>query len=170
MLIDRGSSPYHYYTMYPVHPFLHSRGVLPNWPGSMILMVVVATESVDDMPSKQFTTVPFKPLLTGLTTILDIRGELPWPDNLEKVIVDVLILSGRGIPLTPIAVMGVVVYIIFSGKTMNSHLWFISVVLQISSNWSPTWQTGATAERESSTNPADRELYSLLHYTDHTLI
>ena len=43
----------------------------------MILMVVVATESVDDMLSKQFTTVPFRPLLTGLTTILDTNGELP---------------------------------------------------------------------------------------------
>jgi hypothetical protein len=25
--------------------------ILPNWPGSMILMIVVATDSVDDEPS-----------------------------------------------------------------------------------------------------------------------
>jgi hypothetical protein len=49
----------------------------PNWPGSINLMVVVATESVDDIPSKQFTTVPSRPLLTGLITALDINGELP---------------------------------------------------------------------------------------------
>ena len=49
---------------------------LPNWPGSMIRIVVVATDSVNDMPSKQFTTVPFMSPVTGLTTILDISGEL----------------------------------------------------------------------------------------------
>ena len=46
---------------------------LVNWPASMILMLAVA---VDDMPSTHFTTVPFSPLLTGLTVILDTSGEL----------------------------------------------------------------------------------------------
>ena len=39
-------------------------------------MVVVATESVDDMPSKQFTTVLFRPLLTEAIVIRDINGKL----------------------------------------------------------------------------------------------
>jgi hypothetical protein len=43
----------------------------------MICMVAVATDSVDDMPSKQFTTVPLRPLVTGLITVLDTSGELP---------------------------------------------------------------------------------------------
>ena len=58
-----------------VHPF-HGCGILPNCRESMNLTTVVATDSVDDMPSKQFTTVPFSPVLTGPTTTLDIRGEL----------------------------------------------------------------------------------------------
>ena len=58
-------------------------------------MFVVATDSVDDTPpSKQFTTVPFRPLLTGLIVILDINGEIFGPESLEKVIMEVLIVSG----------------------------------------------------------------------------
>ena len=70
----------------------------------MILMMVVATESVDDMPSKQFTTVPFRLLLTGLTTDLDTSGVLPWPESssLENVTIELLKISGSvGIPLKP---------------------------------------------------------------------
>ena len=90
----------------------------------MIWMVVVATESVDDIPTKQFTTVPFISLFTALTTILDISGELPSPESLEKVIIEeVPIVSGEGgTPLAPIDVMGVVVWVTFSGKVVNSHL------------------------------------------------
>ena len=72
-------------------------------------MDVVATDSVDDMPSKQFTTVPFRPLLTGLTVILDTSGELPGPESLEKVIMELLIVRGGGIPLLPADVMDTVV-------------------------------------------------------------
>ena len=69
----------------------------------MILMMVVATESVDDMPSKQFTTVPFRLLLTGLTTDLDTSGVLPWPESLENVTIELLKISGSvGIPLGPV--------------------------------------------------------------------
>ena len=82
----------------------------------------VATESVDVESSKQSTTVPFRPLLTGLTVILDISGRTFRPENLEKVIMELVILSGRGIPLTPVDVMGVIVWFTFSGKTVNSHL------------------------------------------------
>ena len=58
-------------------------------------MVVVATETVDDKPpSKQFTTVPFRPLLTGLTIALDTSGKIFGSESLEKVIVEVLIVSG----------------------------------------------------------------------------
>ena len=41
-------------------------------------MAVVANVLVDDTPSKQFTTVPYSPLLTytGLTTVLDISDLL----------------------------------------------------------------------------------------------
>jgi hypothetical protein len=65
----------------------------------MILMIVVATDSVDDEPSKQFTTVPFRLLVTGLTVILDIRGKLSSPESLEAVKVALLITTGGGIPL-----------------------------------------------------------------------
>ena len=85
-------------------------------------MVTVATESVDDEPSKQFTTVPFRPLLTGLTTTLDIRGELFGPESLEKVNVEVLIVIGPGTPLEPADVTGSAMWVTFSGKTVNSHL------------------------------------------------
>ena len=41
-----------------------------------ILRLLLLIHAVNDMPSKQFTTVPFRTLLTGLTTILDTSGEL----------------------------------------------------------------------------------------------
>ena len=73
----------------------------------MILMVVVATELVDDKPSKQLTTVPFSPLLTGLTTTLDTSGDSFWPESLEKVTMDELKVSGSvGTPLEPCDVTG----------------------------------------------------------------
>ena len=84
-------------------------------------MVVVATESVDDMPSKQFTTVLFRPLLTGLTTVLDISGMTFGPESLKKVIMEPLIISGGDEPLVPTDMIGTVVWVIFSGKRVNSH-------------------------------------------------
>jgi hypothetical protein len=69
-------------------------------------MVVMATES---LLSKQFTTVPFRALLMGLTVILDISGRTFGPESLEKVIMELPIISGRGTPLTPIDDTGVVV-------------------------------------------------------------
>ena len=67
----------------------------------MILMVVVATELIDVEPSKQFTTAPSRPLVTGLTVILDIRGKLSLPESLEPVKVEPLIITCRGAPLGP---------------------------------------------------------------------
>ena len=67
--------------------------ILPNWPGSMILMVIVATDSVDDVPSKQLTTVPFSAALTGLITILVINSKLFRSESLEVVNVELLILT-----------------------------------------------------------------------------
>ena len=67
----------------------------------MILMVVVATELIDVEPSKQLTTAPFRPLVTGLTIILDIRGKLSSPESLEAVRVEPLIITCRGAPLGP---------------------------------------------------------------------
>ena len=64
----------------------------------------VATESVDIEPSKQLTTVPFRALLTGLITILDISGKLPGPESLEAVNVELLIITSRGMPLGPMDV------------------------------------------------------------------
>ena len=58
-------------------------------------------DSVNYIPLKQFTTVPFSLLLTGLTTTLDINGELSWAESLEKVIVELLKVSGGGTPLVP---------------------------------------------------------------------
>ena len=94
---------------------------LPDWPGSMILMVVVATELIDDMPSKQFTIVPFRPLLIGLTTVLDISGMTFGPESLEKVIMEPLIISGGDEPLVPTDMIGADEWVIFPGKTVNSH-------------------------------------------------
>ena len=64
-------------------------------------MVVVASDSVDDVPSKQLTTAPFRPLLTGLTVILDISGKLSLPESLEAVNVELSIVTSRGRPLGP---------------------------------------------------------------------
>ena len=73
----------------------------------MILMVVVATKSVDDKPSKHFTTVPFRPVLTGLTPTLDTSGDSFWPESLENVTMDELKVSGSvGTPLVPCDVTG----------------------------------------------------------------
>ena len=62
-------------------------------------MIVVATDSVDDDPSKQFTTAPFRPLLTGLTVILDTSGKLSLPESLKAVNVALLIVTGGSTPL-----------------------------------------------------------------------
>ena len=56
-------------------------------------MVVVATDSIDDEPSKQFTTVPFSAALTGLITILENSGVLSSPENLEEVTVELMIVT-----------------------------------------------------------------------------
>ena len=64
-------------------------------------MVVVATDSVDDVPSKQLTTAPFRPLLTGLTIILDTSGKLSVPESLEAVNVELLIIIGGDVPPRP---------------------------------------------------------------------
>ena len=94
----------------------------PNLPaGSMILMMVVDTELIEDMPSKQFTTVPFRPLLTELTTVLDISGRTFGPESLEKVIMEPLIIRGVDEPLVPTDKIGTVVWVIFSGRIVNSH-------------------------------------------------
>ena len=88
----------------------------------MIWMVVVATKFVSS--SKQFTTVPFRPLaiVTGLIVVLDISGRTFRPENLEKVIMELPVISGIGMPLAPIDDTGSVVWLTFSGKTVNSHL------------------------------------------------
>jgi hypothetical protein len=78
----------------------------------MILMIVVATDSVDDEPSKQLTTVSFRCVLTGLTTILDISGKLSLPESLEVVNIELLIITGGGVPPRPIDEMGVSVEVI----------------------------------------------------------
>jgi hypothetical protein len=85
---------------------------LPNWLGSMILMIVVATDSVAIEPSKQFTTAPSRPLVTGLTVILDIRGKLSLPESLETVKMALLISTDRIPPLGPMDVMTVTVVVI----------------------------------------------------------
>ena len=87
----------------------------------MILMMVVDTELIEDTPSKQFTTVLFRPLLTGLTTVLDISGRILGPESLEKVITEPLIISGGDEPLVPTDMIGADEWVIFSGKIVNSH-------------------------------------------------
>ena len=94
----------------------------------MTWMVVVETVSVEVDPSKQLTTVPFRSLLTGLTTTPDISDGLFGPESLEKVIVEELIISGGGIPLFPTDVIGDCTWVTFSGKTVISHLKNIPVV------------------------------------------
>ena len=87
----------------------------------MILITDVATTSVDVEPSKQFTTVPFGPMLTEATVTLDISGKTFGPESLEKVIMEPLIIRGGGIPLGPTDVI-IAMCDVFSGKTVNSHL------------------------------------------------
>ena len=100
----------------------------------MIRIVVVATTSVDVDPSKHFTTVPFRPMLTEATVTLDISGKTFGPESLENVITEPLIIRGGGIPLGPIDVIGVVVSVVFSGKTVNSHLRKMSDDVHVSSS------------------------------------
>jgi hypothetical protein len=56
-------------------------------------MVVVATDSVEDVPSKQFTKVPFRFVLTGLITILVTNGKLSSLESLEVVNIELLIVT-----------------------------------------------------------------------------
>jgi hypothetical protein len=75
----------------------------------MNLTIVVATDSVANEPSKQFTTVPFRSVLTGLIIILDINGMLPSSESLDVFNVELLITAVRP---GPVDVMGV------NGKVM----------------------------------------------------
>ena len=111
-------------------------GYSPNWPGSMIVIVVVATMSVDIEPSKQFTTVPFRPLLTGLIISLDIRsrGRIFGPEGLKEVNVMSLILPGiGGTPLGPTDVI-VALCDTLSGIIVSCHLRKMSDDVHISSS------------------------------------
>ena len=86
-------------------------------------MVVVATDSDDDVPSKQLTTVSFRPLLTGLTVILDTSGKLSGPESLGAVKVELLIITTGGTPLLPMDERTVIVVVIVLGMlTVTSHL------------------------------------------------
>ena len=67
----------------------------------MIQIVVVATIFVDIEPSKQFTTAPFRPLLTEGIITLDISGETSGPESLEKGIMELVTVRGGGMPLGP---------------------------------------------------------------------
>ena len=97
-------------------------------------MVVVATASVDVDPSKHFTTVPFRPLLTESTVTLNTSGKTFGPESLENVIMEPLIIRGGGTPLVPADVTGVVACVIFSGKIVNSHLRKMSDDVHVSSS------------------------------------
>ena len=96
--------------------------------------MVIATMSIDVDPSKQFTTVPFRPMLTESTVTLDISGKTFGPESLENVIMELLIVRGGGTPLEPADVTGVVSCVIFSGKTVNSHLRKMSDDVHVSSS------------------------------------
>ena len=87
-------------------------------------MVVVANELIAVEPSKQFTTAPFRTLVTGLTIILDIRGKLSLPESLEAVRVELLIVTCRSAPLGPMDVKTAIpVKVIVCGIiTVTSHL------------------------------------------------
>ena len=63
--------------------------------------MVVATDSVDNEPSKQLTTVPFRLLPIGVTVILDISGKLSEPESLVAVKVELLIVTTGDTPLLP---------------------------------------------------------------------
>jgi hypothetical protein len=51
--------------------------------------------------SKQFTTAPFRPLVTGLMVSLVLRGKLSLPEILEAVKLELLIITRGGTPLGP---------------------------------------------------------------------
>jgi hypothetical protein len=78
-----------------MHNIIVSYTKLLKYSPPMMWIVAVATDVSDvRLYPKHFTTVPFRALLTGLTVILDISGKINGPESLEKVIVEVLILSG----------------------------------------------------------------------------
>ena len=117
-----------------------------------IWMVVVADSDV--ARSIQSTWTPLRPSLTGLMSILDVRG---WVESLENVkVVELAILDGDT-PLEPPAVTsGMKVVVVPSSRvTVNCHLKNAPGTMHVSSSWSPAWQTGTTPEGEISTTPVD---------------
>ena len=66
-----------------------------------------------------------------------------------------LTIIGGGTPLVPPdVIVGIkVIGAPFSSLTVYSHLRNLPVKLQVSSNRSPVWHTGATTEGEISTTP-----------------
>ena len=116
------------------------------------MMVVVATDADDVVPSpKQFTTVPFQPLLTELMAILDITGELYRVDSRDMVTMVVLSVNSSSAFLGRVGVTGIV--LIVSEKTVNSHVRNMSDTVHVSSSSSPTRQTGATRGGDISATP-----------------
>ena len=121
------------------------------------MCTAVVAES--DVPgSVQLISTPFRPSLTLLIINLVISGRLSGVESLEKVNIMVeLIISGCDStrPLGPIDWIDLIKVIAFplSEITVNCHVCNATDVLQVSSSWSPAWQTGATTGGEISTNP-----------------
>ena len=67
----------------------------------MMSIVLVATDSVEEEPSKQLTIVPFRLLLTGTIIILDISGKVSGSESLGAVKVELLIITTGDTLLLP---------------------------------------------------------------------
>ena len=140
-----------------VHRVQYAQGRMKSLPPASTIRIVVVADS-DASISTQLTWTPFRPVLTGLTVMVDVSG---WVESLEKVNLVELTITGGGTPLDPPAVT-IGVKGIWAPVTLNSHLRNIPVTLHVSSSWSPTWQTGATPEGEISTNPGEISEYHWL--------
>ena len=120
-------------------------------------MCIVVAVCSDVMLSKQFTLVPFRPSVTGLTVILDISGKIFRLESLEKVkrIVELIIRGCESTPVEPpddtdlVKVMAAPL----SEIAVNFHVCSTPSVLHVSLSWSPAWQTGAISEGAISTTP-----------------
>ena len=108
-------------------------------------MLTTATEDVSEVQEfKQFTSVPFRWLLTGLNSNLDTSGELFWEETLEKIrLVELINVEynwslGLEDDIARAKLTGVAAFlgirVTFHTSTAKPP---VSVKVQINSSWSP---------------------------------
>jgi hypothetical protein len=114
--------------------------------------MIVVDDTSPVSKSTQFITVPFRLLLTGLITDLDIKGMLLWTDILKNL--NTVELTVKFVISTPVEVMVRVIAVVslIPRITLNLHCSKSHVAVHINSSWPPL-HTGATPEGESVTAP-----------------